>query len=100
MPTTFVPNPAGIIDWPLYAPGVTNGSDIVRAYFRQSADGVNFTVSTVYLQASDALAAAVASPQEWCLTSGGFPAWSHAANAGAVPGGLGRLIGASKTANG
>ena len=99
MPTTFVPNPAGIIDWPLYAPGVTNGSDMVTAFFRQTSDAVTFTVSSVYLRAADAIAAVAASPQEWALTSGGFPAWAHAANASATPGGFGRLRGASKTAS-
>jgi len=68
---------------------------LVTGYFRQSADnGVNFTVTPVYMHPADLAQAIAANPWEYALTSGGFAAWKGGYNNSAASvGGRGRLQG-------
>jgi hypothetical protein len=71
---------------------------LVTGYFRQSSDGVNFTVTPVYMHPTDLAHAVNSSPNEYSLTTT-FPTWSGAYNSAQAVGGRGRLQGATSVAD-
>ena len=89
-------NPAPIMPPPPIQ-AVQNAGDLVTVYFRQTADGVNFTLTPVFMAAADAVQAVANSPQEYSI-SGNFPAWTRPYNSTAPIGGRGRLLGAHNQA--
>ena len=73
---------------------------LVTGYFRQSSDGVNFTVTPVYLHPADLTVAINANPWEYSATIAGFTAWKGGYNnSAAAVGGRGRLQGATNIAD-
>ena len=73
---------------------------LVTGYFRQSSDGVNFTVTPVYMHPADLSVAINANPWEYSATIAGFTAWKGGYNnAAAAVGGRGRLQGATTSAD-
>ncbi len=99
MTTTNLPNASKMQPPDMTAnPSTRNPQDLVVTYFRQTADGVNFTITPVYLPLADAMAAQNTSPQEWSMSEN-FAPWTRPPNAAQKPGGLGRLRGTSVAAD-
>jgi len=73
---------------------------LVTGYFRQSSDGVNFTVTPVYLHPADLSVAMNANPWEYSSSATVFAAWKGGYNnSAAAVGGRGRLQGATNIAD-
>lgn len=76
------------------------GKKEVVIFFRQSSDGVNFTVTPVYLDSADAALAIHTSPAEYSLNNSTFAAWPGGYNNSAqAVGGRGRIQGACVAAD-
>ena len=101
MTTTNASNTSKLAPPAAMAPAtVEKSTGLVTGYFRQSSDGVNFTVTPVYMHPADLAQAITANPWEYSTTSAGFAAWKGGYNNSAASvGGRGRLQGATNIAD-
>ena len=87
MTTTNANNASKLQPPPAMNATTAGQNNLVTGYFRQSSDGVNFTVTPVYLHPTDLSHAISRSPGEYALTSTGFAAWTASYNSAQAVGG-------------